>query len=473
MKKNKGKKQSMWKKAVSVDTERQKKQASKMGYFVLPKNVRLFKETPGSKVKMDFLPYIVTDPNHPDKNAEYGIAEVGQQWYKRPFKIHRGIGVSNEYVVCPTSVGKKCPICEFRAKRQKEGAPKEELQALNAQSRNLYIIIPKGVKDFEEVPHVWEMSQFLFQDKLNEEIEEDEDNACFPDLEEGKTLRIRFTEEVFAKNKYAGIGRIDFQERDEAYPESILKEVPNLDEVLQILSYKELEAKFYEVEPGDEDEDEDDEGKHKSSSKSKKHQVKSLDDDEEDDTVDDDDDDEKPTPKKRGRSSKPVVEQDDTVDDDDDEEPVHKKRVPAKKVVEEEEEEEEEEDDEEDSEDEDDSDEDEDLEDEDEEEIPKGMVKIKCIACGGSGKSSKGGVCSPCKGKGYKLVPAKKAPVVEDDDDDDDAPVAKKGKDKGKDKKVKEGAKKCPYRHEFGEDNDAFDECSGCKLWDDCYEASE
>ena len=36
MKKNKGKKESVWKKAVASNTEKQTRQASKLGYFMLP-----------------------------------------------------------------------------------------------------------------------------------------------------------------------------------------------------------------------------------------------------------------------------------------------------------------------------------------------------------------------------------------------------------------------------------------------------
>lgn len=418
MAKRKVKKASMWKQAVSADTDRQKKQASKLGYFLLPKNVRLFKETPGSRAKLDILPYIVTDEKHPDRNDEYGVAQVGKQWYKRPFRIHRGVGVSNEYVVCPTSVGQRCPICEYRAKRQKEGATREELTPLNATNRNLYVVIPKDVKDFEEEPHVWEVSQFLFQEKLNEEIAEDEDNACFPDLADGKTLRIRFTEEVFMKNKYAAIGRIDFEDRDEPYDESILKDVPNLDEVLQILSYKELEAKFYEVEPMDngttddnEDEDEDDD-EEEVRTPTRRKQVQALELDEEEEEEEDDDDFEE-------------EEEEEEEDDFEEEEvkPVRRKPARAK---------------------------------EEEEVLPKGMTKKECVACEGSGLNSKGKPCKPCKGKGYTLSSLKKD-LGEFEDDEEETPTK---------------ATKCPSGHVFGEDNDAFDECNSCDIWDDCYEAN-
>ena len=408
---------SMWRKAVTADTDRQKKQASKMGYFQLPKNISIFKETPGTKAKMDFLPYVVTDENHPDSNKEYGIAVPGQQWYKRPFRIHRGIGVNNEYVVCPTSIGKRCPICEHRAKLQKGGnATKEELSSLNATNRVLYNVIPLNDKEYEKTVHIWEASQYLFQDKLNEEIEEEEDNACFPSLEEGKTLRIRFVEESFQKNKYASVGRIDFLERDEPYDESMLKDVCNLDEVLIILSYEELDKKFMDMESVSD----------------------SADDDEEDDTPvrkapvslqEDDDDDEYEEDEEEEDDDIPAVLE----EDDEEEEEVVKPKPKKKVVVPVEEDDDDDDDDNDDDSDDDDSD--------DEEEIV------------------------------VKKPKRTKPPVVEDEDDDDEEEEVVVVK---KPKKVKKAStQECPYGHVFGDDCESFrDDCEECEVWEDCLAAS-
>lgn len=419
-KKSKG---SIWRKAVSADTDRQKKQASKTGYFQLPKNVKLFKETPGTKVKMDFLPYIVTDENHPDRNAEFGIAVPGAQWYKRPFRIHRGIGVNNEYVVCPTSIGKKCPICEQRAKLQKQGnASKEELQALNATNRVLYIVIPFGQKDYEEVPHIWDMSQFLFQEKLNEEIEEEDDHADFPSLEDGKTLRIRFVEESYLKNKYASVGRIDFLERDEPYGEDMLAKVPNLDEVLIVLSYAELDKKFMDME----------------------------------DVSDDDDSDDDDTPVRKPSKAPRQLEEDD--DDDEEEKPKSKMKQAKRPKVEEDEEESEDDDD--------DTDDDSDDDDSEDEETVKPKAKAK-----------------PAPVPAPK---AKKKPVEEDEDEEDEEEEEVKPKAKPKKKpveddededevkpKAKSKKNKCPHGHTFGDDCESFpDDCEECVVWSDCLTAS-
>ncbi len=248
---------------VSRNAQKQARGAS-YGHLNLPKSISVFKEEPGSRASLDIMPYIVTAVNHPDRDEEYEVAVPEELWYKRPYWLHRNIGPDTQSVVCPSSAGQKCPICEYRAQLLKDGADwaDDSVKALKPSMRNLYVIIPKGSKKYDEVPHIWDISQFLFQAKLNEEIQENEEYETFPDLEEGFTLKIRFSEESFGANKFAETSRIDFKERDKPYDETILEEMPDLDEVLEVPSYKTVEAMFFggldqeEVE-GDEDDDED------------------------------------------------------------------------------------------------------------------------------------------------------------------------------------------------------------------------
>lgn len=197
------------------------------------------------------MPYIVTDSKHLDRDVPNEIALVGDLWYKKPFKIHRNVGSDNQAVICPTTWGKKCPICEYRKKRLSEGAEKEETDSMKTSDRNLYCVIPLGEDKHDEEPHVWDVSQFLFQKLLNTELDEDLDNAVFPDLEEGLSLRIRFDKKTFASNEYAQASRIDFKERDEAYDDDILDTIPNLDDMLKELSYDEIERMFFELDDVD------------------------------------------------------------------------------------------------------------------------------------------------------------------------------------------------------------------------------
>jgi len=270
---------------VTGNTQKQKSEAKSYGYLKLPSDVHVFSVSAGDKVVLDFLPYLVTDPKHPDRDADHEIAVPDTLWYKRPFKVHRNVGADNDTVVCPTSFGKKCPICEYGQKRFKEGADQEELKALRAGLRNLYIVVPIGHKKFEEVPHIWDMSQYLFQNLLNEEIEENPDLAVFPDLEEGVSLKIRFETKTLGKNKFEDASRIDPVEREQGYDEDILEKVPNLDEVLRVLSYDELAAKFFDVDEPDADEDTDSTPHTKSTNKKTTKQVEDEGDDEDEKTT--------------------------------------------------------------------------------------------------------------------------------------------------------------------------------------------
>jgi len=223
--------------------------------------------------------------------------------------------------------------------------------------RNLYIVIPKNNKNYPEEPHIWDISQFLFQDKLNEEMQENEEYETFPDLEEGYTLRIRFAEGSFGSNKFAETSRIDFIERKKPYDESILEEIPSLDDILEILPYHTIEAMFFGNMGPDEDEDEE---------------------------YDDED------VKKKKRK----VDEDEDIDDDMEEE-------------------------------EDEEDEDEDV-DED-----------------------------------------------EDEDEEDNKKKAKKSPPKRQKPKAMAKAKRCPHGHEFGVDNDSYDDCDNCEVWGKCLEARD
>lgn len=297
-------KESKWKSAVKGNVDKQKAQSSNTSsYLKLTHDLGFFKVTPGSKIRLDFLPYVVTNKKHPDRDDTTGAAVPGSEWYRLPFKVHRNIGANNETVVCPTTFGKKCPICAHKEILRKNGeASDDDMKALAPQRKNLYIVVPRGVKDYEEKPYIWEMSQFLFQDVLNEELEENDDNTRFPDLDEGLTLKIRFTEESFNKSKFAKTHRIDFEERDEPISKKIRKLIPNLDELLQVLSYDELSAKFFDEE--DSDDDDDDEPK-------KKRSIVDDDDDE-------DEEDEAPRKRKKLSAKKRLEEEDEDEDDDDD-----------------------------------------------------------------------------------------------------------------------------------------------------------
>ncbi len=249
-------KKSVFRGKVADNAIKTKTGGAQYGYLNLPKGVLIFAPEPGGRCQFDIMPYVVTSKYHADRSDEIGQAVVGEQWYKLPFKTHRNIGVENNAVVCPGSFSKKCPICEYRSAQMKEGADKEVTDALKKSNRNLYVVIPINHKKYEEVPHILDISTFLFQNLLTDELMENTEYEVFPDIEAGCTLRVRFDSETIGNSKpFASASRIDFVSRDYVYDESILEKIPSLDKILSVKSYKQLEREFFEMEEDDDEED--------------------------------------------------------------------------------------------------------------------------------------------------------------------------------------------------------------------------
>lgn len=345
---------SSFKGKTKANTEKRKK-GNSFSYLNLPKGIETFVPETNSKVIFDVMPYLVTDKNHPDKDVSDEVAVKGTYWYKRPFKVHRNIGVRSEAVVCPTSFGKKCPICEYQQKLRKEDADEDEIKALKTTPKNLYAVIVQG-KGASGKVQIFEFSDFLFQKKLEEEME-DQDKYDFMDHMEGSHLFVRFAEATFGGNKYPEPTRMNFEERKEQYDDSILDEIPKLDELLIVHEYDELKAMFFDG-----------------------------------DINDDDDEDEDDEPKRKPKTSKKPVKDDDEDEDDEDED-----------------------------------DEAEEEEDEDDEE--------------------------------------------EEEDDEPAPPPAKKRRGKPAEKSNKPLT--CPFDHRFGKDNDQFDDCDDCEIWNECAAAKK
>ena len=336
------------------------------GTLSLPDGVEYFKPDKKGKYKLDILPYKVSSKNHPE-------VKKGELWYQRTVWIHFGIGADDKVMICPQTIKKPCPICEEWKKLRKDDTADEDMvKALRAKERELFNVI--DLNGDEEKVLLFEYSYHLFGKLLEEELEGDEGDeiAGFADLEGGKTLEVKFRQKKLGKNKFLEATSISFEDRDE-YDEAIMEDVIDLDAILNIPTYEELQKAFLEIEDDDSDEDDDEEEKSKSKKKKKKSK-KIIDDDDEEDEDEDEDDEEEDVEDDESE------EEDEEVDDDD---------------------------------------------------IPDGMTE--CIACEGDGKSSKGKKCKACKGKGY--VPEDDEDEDDEDEDEEEEKSKKKAKKKSKKRK--------------------------------------
>ena len=94
----------------------------------------------------------------------YKRQEKGVYWFKRPFLLHRNVGVNHASIVCPTSFGNPCPICEYKRKLYKTGGNEDEISEIRVSKRNLYAIIVKRVDDQKFTDS--QIQLFEFSDKM-------------------------------------------------------------------------------------------------------------------------------------------------------------------------------------------------------------------------------------------------------------------------------------------------------------------
>jgi len=239
--------------------------------FKLPDGAEMYKPKKGTK-SIDIIPYTVTIDNHPD-------AEKGEQWWERTYFVHFNIGPEEKPRICPKTFGKPCPICEERKDlmREDDEANQDLIDELKPKERVLYNII--DLSDQDKGVQLMDMSYFLFGKQLDEEIREGDDEvADFAELKGGKTLKVRWAERSLGTNTFVDASRIDFKDRKD-YDDDILDDSFDLDNILIVRSYEELQAELHGTEAppeesngkkedksdddGDDDGDDDEEAKKK------------------------------------------------------------------------------------------------------------------------------------------------------------------------------------------------------------------
>ncbi|NIS11208.1 MAG: hypothetical protein GWN97_04560, partial [Thermoplasmata archaeon] len=98
------------------------------------------------------------------------------------------------------------------------------------------------------------MSRGKFTSKLEEELKDpdNEEHMLFFDVnEDGRSLRVRFSESSYEGRKFLEATKIDFKPRDEMDEDKVMSKVVVLEDALIVLAYDELRRVFLQ-----EDEDE-------------------------------------------------------------------------------------------------------------------------------------------------------------------------------------------------------------------------
>ena len=237
----------------------------------LPQDVDFFKPKMGRGKKgqnrFSIVPYVISIDNHP-------FQEVGEQWPECTYWQHKiGNGSDQKRFICQAktdqSKTKKCPICEYRKALLDSGSDPALAEELKPKRRQIFNVFDHDHED--KGIQLLEMSPYMFGFMLDDEDTaqaEDFDDKYYGDDVDGLMVVARFDEGSFGGNKFPECARIDFEERDDL-DEEIVESAVDLDASLRILSYDELNEKFFELDTGGEGEEDEEEDEPKTRSKSK------------------------------------------------------------------------------------------------------------------------------------------------------------------------------------------------------------
>ena len=177
-----------------------------------------------------------------------------EAFFARAVWLHYNIGVNNSTFLCPNKMehgDKRCPICEYMAKRLKAGADRDDVQAFNPGKRFLYFIVDvSSDEEFEKSPKYYTMPKGNHIDILELALDEDTgEDIDISDPEAG--IEIKFKRFGTGKNstKYK---RFSLRDGDPLDP-SFLNDIPEFEEALVYYSYDEIKDEFIVALDDDED----------------------------------------------------------------------------------------------------------------------------------------------------------------------------------------------------------------------------
>lgn len=252
----------------------------------LPDGTTYFQMKKLGNVPIDIIPYIAGKGNP--------CADEGMIHCERTIFVHKDLGVDGKkrFLCLADNFGKKCPICNWMMEHKNDASP-EMLYRLKPQKRQLWRVI--DLENKSAGIQVWDVAfKKSFGEKLRDKIQAVRKYANFAELkasEGGKTLQLLVDDLPLSNGqKYKGVKNIEMIDREKDYPDSILTQGPNLDDILIELSYDELMQQFMPSEDHEEPKYKEETRDHGRGPK-KVEVDDDMDDDDEEDEEDEDDDD--------------------------------------------------------------------------------------------------------------------------------------------------------------------------------------
>lgn len=284
-------------------------------YIKIPAGMKQFRPEKDKEYILDIIPFIAGEGNP--------RADKGMPHWERTFRVHKNVGPSQKTYLCiADAASKPCAPCSERLRLRDKGAGKEELRAFNTSERQLFLVRLKGTKEIM----LWDESTWCFGKYLKATLDRKEGKFdMFADPNKGYSLEIGTKEESMGSGKpYVICPNINFIKREKQIGSGIYDKAPCLDDMLVVLTPKEMEDLFFQTADAEEDTDE----------KLKKGKKQQETEDEDEDTVTDSDDDEENDSELEPEETEDDDEDSETEEDsDEDDEPASKKKSKKEKTA--------------------------------------------------------------------------------------------------------------------------------------------
>lgn len=202
--------------------------------FRVPEGMPLFKFKKEGTYRLTILGYIVSDGNP--------FADPGEFHYERTYYTHPDIGPEQQTYVClQKTFGEPCPQCQAAAILQRQGGTdKDTINALRPKERQFWLLIDhaereKGVQ-LMECAHYGKGTGFgeMLDNKLDAADEDSPYQRFFHLGMDGMTLVVKTKSDSFLGRTFYKPSNMELEPRrpNEAVPETILEELPCLDDLI-------------------------------------------------------------------------------------------------------------------------------------------------------------------------------------------------------------------------------------------------
>lgn len=231
-----------------------------VSYLKLPEGVKMFKAEKAGLRRLDIMAYEVPKSSLQDPK----IAIAGDLWYELTYYVHSNLGADgDDTVVCPKKMlGERCPLCETAAKKKARGDDWESFKEFTPKRRQMFVVIDRKNPDLFQVldtPYpmkgVYKSLGNLLDFKLKN-MDDNDPRAMFSHPCEGMTVEVGFEEDSFNGHKFYKPISVDLVPRKEQYDESIIDELPILDDMLIVEDHATIEKLMYAETDLDADEEE-------------------------------------------------------------------------------------------------------------------------------------------------------------------------------------------------------------------------